>query len=1200
MGPQPPRGRSDVRTELDELAADSRALVEHWLAVTAASATRPDPAAARLVAVLADPRGLAFTVGFVDRVIGVEDIRAAALALTELTADLPSSLRAVDRLQLRLGGRLAPHLPRLVVSAARLRMRSMVGHLIVDARPRRFARQVARLRRDGHRLNVNPLGEAVLGETEAARRLSGARRLLRRDDVDYVSVKVSAVTSQLSMWDFDATAAAVTDRLAPMYREAAAAPPGTAFLNLDMEEYRDLRLTVEVFTRLLSLPELRRYEAGIVLQAYLPDALGVMEELARFGAQRVADGGAGIKVRLVKGANLAMERVHAELAGWPSATYESKLATDVNYKRVLHAILTPETLTGLRVGVAGHNLFDVAFAQLLAHRRGVADRVEFEMLAGMATAHSRAVAATVGPLLLYVPTVAPKEFDVAISYLVRRLEENASSDNFLSATVDLRPGSPGARREADRFDAAVAALADELDRGPLSPPEPRRRQDRRRITADTADLPELPPFTHTPDTDPALPANQAWAREVLATSARPGWLDAAPAPPAVSAAAIDDLVARARTAAVAWAARPARDRARVLDRAADLLEQRRGLLVALAAAEVGKTIGESDPEVSEAVDFARYYARRALDLDPERLDPEHVATDDAVFTPDRLVVVTPPWNFPNAIAAGGMLAALAVGAAVIAKPAGPSPRCLQAIAEALWEAGVPRAVCATVAPDEGEAGRRLIAHPGVDRVILTGASDTAALFASWRPELALTAETSGKNALVITPSADRDRAIADLVHSAFGHAGQKCSAASLAILVGSMATSERFRRQLVDAASSLIVDWPTNLSATVGPLTEPPGAKLTRALTVLDPGERWLLRPRALDDSGRLFSPGIKVGVARDSSFHRTEVFGPVLGLMAATDLDDALDLQNGTDFGLTAGLHSRDPVEVRTWLDRVQAGNLYVNRGITGAVVGRQPFGGWKLSSVGSGAKAGGPNYLRQLGTWSDAARHSRNPAPRALPPGPIADFVDAVAPLLDAPSHAWLRAAAGSDEDAWSTEFGRARELTGLAAEANIFRYRRADTAVRVGTDADPARLARVLAAAARARIRPALSLAEPVPVAVDDVLRAARAHLDVGPVVHAADDRFTAAVSASGPARIRVIGTVSAATRAAVAARPATALLDDPVVAAGAVELRYWVLEQAVSITLHRFGDPDGFLQQVAAELLPSAGGSPRPRPSRHHPA
>ncbi|GAB10550.1 proline dehydrogenase/delta-1-pyrroline-5-carboxylate dehydrogenase, partial [Gordonia araii NBRC 100433] len=629
--------------------------------------------------------------------------------------------------------------------------------------------------------------------------------------------------------------------------------------------------------------------------------------------------------------------------------------------------------------------------------------------------------------------------------------------------------------------------------------------------------------------------------------------------------------ARARAAAVGWADRPAAERAALLERAAELLAKRRGHLIAVAAAEAGKSAAQSDPEVSEAIDFARYYARRAVEL-------ENVS--GARFTPDRLIVVTPPWNFPIAIPAGGTLAALAAGAAVIHKPAASTPRCSMAVLETLWEAGVPRDVCIGMFPDEGAAGRRLISHPDVDRVILTGAFETAARFASWRPGLAVNAETSGKNALVITPAADRDLAIADLVHSAFGHAGQKCSAASLGILVGAVYDSPRFRRQLIDAASSLVVDWPSNLSATVGPLTEEPGEKLRRALTRLDPGERWLLEPRRLDESGRLWSPGIKDGVAPGSFFHLTECFGPVLGLMRAADLDEALALQNATDFGLTAGLHSRDPREVRAWVDRVAAGNVYVNRGITGAIVRRQPFGGWKRSSVGLGSKAGGPNYVMLMGRWSDAPHTAE--ATADLPAAVDAFLCDADS-LLGARHSAWLRRAAVDDEVAWRTEFGTGRDDTKLNSEANIFRYRPSSVLVRVGHDATPTHVARVFVAAHRAGATPEVSTPWSEP-GVDAILNLAERHFGTR-VTHIGDDAdFASRIESTDHHRIRVVGRVGDEVRATVAARPDVALLDDAVTGSGRVELRYWLAEQSVSITLHRFGNPDPAFHALAAELAP----------------
>ncbi len=368
---------------------------------------------------------------------------------------------------LKLGAVMAVLFPGLVVSIARRTLRRMVGHLVVDARPQQLGRTIKRLRAGGDRLNLNLLGEAVLGEGEAARRRDGTMELLERDDVDYVSVKVSSVASQLSMWAFDESVARVVKQLTPLYERASTGEP--TFINLDMEEYHDLDLTVAVFNTILeSFPDL---EAGIVLQAYLPDALAAMQKLQEWAAERRARGGAPIKVRVVKGANLAMERVDAAIHGWPLATWSTKQETDTNYKRVLDWAMTPERVDAVRIGVAGQNLFDIAYAWLLAGDRGVRDAVEFEMLLGMDSGPTDAVRGDIGQLLLYTPVVQPSEFDVAISYLVRRLEENASSDNFMSAAFEIADEPELLAREIRRFFASVDALDDTV-------PQPHRTQNR--------------------------------------------------------------------------------------------------------------------------------------------------------------------------------------------------------------------------------------------------------------------------------------------------------------------------------------------------------------------------------------------------------------------------------------------------------------------------------------------------------------------------------------------------------------------------------------------------------------------------------------------------------------------------------------------------------------------------------------------------
>ena len=310
----------------------------------------------------------------------------------------------------------------------------------------------------------------MLGQTEAAKRLQGIERLIQRPDVTYVSVKVSSVVAQLSMWSYDQTVERVVDTLVPLYEKAATTTPPT-FINLDMEEYRDLEMTLDVFQRVLDRDSLRHYYAGIVLQAYLPEALGAMKRLSAFAIKRVEAGGAQMKVRVVKGANLQMEQVDAALHDWPVAVLPSKQDSDTNYKRVLEWALTPKRAKAIRIGVAGHNLFDVAFAHLLAERRGVYEHIDFEMLVGMAPDQADAVRETVGSLILYTPVVHSHEFDAAVGYLVRRLDENASPENFMSAVFDLHDHDDIFRREENRFRDSLAALT-------AKAPASQRTQDR--------------------------------------------------------------------------------------------------------------------------------------------------------------------------------------------------------------------------------------------------------------------------------------------------------------------------------------------------------------------------------------------------------------------------------------------------------------------------------------------------------------------------------------------------------------------------------------------------------------------------------------------------------------------------------------------------------------------------------------------------
>lgn len=1041
----------------------------------------------RLHDLIVDDDGVAFVMQFVDRVARPDSDRVAAAQLRSLVraGSLPHFLSPIDKLLLRAGSQIAPLLPALVMPLARKRMRAIVGHLVAPADPEALGRHLQAQTEQGYALNVNLLGEAVLGEREAESRLATLVDLLQVPDVDYMSVKLTAVASQINHWAYADSLTRVTERLGFLVDRATEATP-TTFVNFDMEEYSDLHMTVEAFKTVLDDPARQHIDAGIVLQAYLPDVFEILQELVGWANARHGDGGGTIKIRLVKGANLAMERVDAALHGWEQAPFSTKIESDASYRRCIDWVFRAERVTGVRIGIASHNLFDVAWASLLAENRGVADRIQFEMLQGMASGQAKAVnEATASRMLMYTPAVDDADFDVAIGYLFRRLEENAAPENFMRALFDLAPGSAAFEREADVFRQGIA-LRNQLVLGP------RRSQNRGAPTQSHAlDA----PFSNEPDTDPSLATNRAWIADVAAASPNP-----CSTPMTTSLSGVREAIEAGQTAGATWAKLPETDRRAALHRVGDELAERRGEFITAMMHEASKTFAEADVEVSEAVDFARWYADRCVEL-------AHV--HGATYSPLGLIAVIPPWNFPTAIPAGGVLASLATGNTVILKPAPETARCAELVAESCWAAGLGRDVVQFVRTPDDEIGQLLV--ESVDAVILTGSTETADLFRSWKPRLQLFAETSGKNALIITPSADLDQAAHDLVRSAFGHAGQKCSAASLAILVGETYESARFRRQLVDAVESLTVGSALALSTDIAPLVAGGNERLSRAASALDPGEEWLVQPTRGENG--LMSPGVRDGVMPGSWFHQTECFGPVLGLMSAIDLDDAITIANSSDFGLTGGIHTLDPNEVTEWADRIEIGNCYVNRPITGAIVRRQPFGGWKRSSVGPGAKAGGPNYLMQLVRWT----------------------------ATDVPEDDY--------EQQWRDEFSIDHDPTDLFCEANILRYRPLDRiGVRVGLDAAERDVALVQKAARICGVETNISYEN----------------------ADGEDSSWIDRMQAEGIERVRLINVGVTDEMGSRAIAAGIHLVDGPVTPAGRIELQTYVKEQALSITLHRFGN------------------------------
>ncbi len=1105
---------------IDQLAQIAVKTAKELIDESAPNLKRYDKASRkRFTRLFVDPKAISVTVSLTDEVMRIASAKDAVRILRKAAKDATvAGFGLFNTFGLKLIALLSKPLPKPVIFAVNTQVKLLSKGIILPAESKQLSRQIKRRAKKGIKLNINVLGEAVLGDHEASERFERVMQMMARPEVDYVSVKLSSVASQIIALDREGTLERVSEKLRQIYRQSIAT--GT-FVNLDMEEFRDLRLTVDAFKLVLSEGEFKNLYAGLVLQAYLPESHEVFAELVDWSIERNNQSGGVIKIRLVKGANLAMEKAEAELHGWVAAPYQSKADVDASYSRLLDTALRRENAKAVRIGVASHNLFHIAFALEIAKKRNVMEQLDLEMLEGMANPEALAIAKRELPILLYAPVTRGDDFASAVAYLVRRLDENTALENYLRSSFEIGSNPTKFTEQSQRF------LNSATYRHEISTKSIRHKSNKFEVkdsfeNAPNADLTndlfvtklgrqikavlnqkvlEIPIVidgkqifdrTQIEGNDPSDNA-KLWYQYAVAKEGD-----------------INMAVKVAKNAFADWNLRGAAARSEVLKEFGQIAHDEMEETIAIMARDAGKTVAEADPEVSEAIDFANYYALSAISLDLENQS-----------SPLGVVVVVPPWNFPYAIPTGGICAALAAGNSVIFKSAPETVATSWQLVNQLWRAGVPKDVLQFVSTEDNEIGQSLITHQDVNAVILTGGYNTALLFSSWKNELNLLAETSGKNAMILTACCDIDVAVKDLVQSAFGHAGQKCSAASLAIVEKSIYENPNFKKQLIDAVTSLKVGAGYNLSTTVGPIIKTAESNLQKALTRLDEGEEWLIEPKQLDDAGLLWAPGVKTGVKPGSWSHLNEWFGPVLAIMVAPDLKTAIGWQNSTDFGLTAGIQSLDPDECQEWIENVEAGNLYVNRGVTGAIVNRQPFGGWKKSSVGATAKAGGGNYVATLRNW--------NQMKHFLP------MKEAANKML-------------------KSTISQAIDRSGLAVEQNIQRYRRYKKGflVRIesGTSKDELDFLNWLKKDLGVITR--LSSDTLIPGLANLVVETGEEF-----AVHAMEFDRVRWLSAEVPPVYELMKNGITCDRR-------------PITSRGDIEISRWFLEQSVSITQHRYGN------------------------------
>ncbi len=840
---------------------------------------------------------------------------------------------------------------------------------------------IDRLRKEGMTYTIDLLGEAVITESEAQDYLQRYLDLIeqltqkaqtwkRKEGIDLadgeelpqvqVSVKLTAFYSQFDPLNPIGSKDKVCDRLRILLRRAAELG---AAIHFDMEQYRYKDLTLQILKKLLMEEEFRsRTDLGITLQAYLRDSYSDLQGLIEWAKER----GHPLTVRLVKGAYWDQETITSLQKHWSQPVYDQKAATDLNYERMTQLLL--ENHEYLYGAIGSHNVRSQALACAIAETLNIPPRrFEMQVLYGMGDKLAQTLVKRGHRVRVYAPygNLLP-----GMAYLIRRLLENTANSSFLRQNQENKPVdeliAPPEDRKGERLFAPTGSKGDSriAPTGFHPAPDTDYADTEKRSKAEQALLKVKQELcqTYLPlidgeyvETDNYIDSlNPSKSTEIVGKVGQ------------ISVEQAEQAMNAAKQAFSSWKNTAATKRASILRKAADLMEQRRHELNAWICLEVGKVIPQADGEVSEAIDFCRYYASEMERLAEGKNYDIAGENNRYFYQPKGIAVVISPWNFPFAIATGMTVAALVTGNCTLLKPAETSSVIAAKLTEILVEAGIPKGVLSYVPGKGSEVGAYLVEHKDTHVIAFTGSrevgckiyADAAKLQPGQKHLKRVIAEMGGKNAIIVDESADLDQAVAGVVQSAFGYSGQKCSACSRVVVLSPV--YDAFLARLIEATKSLNVGAADNPSVQVGPVIDPKARD--RILEYIDLGkqESEIALEMSVPDGGYYVPPTIFSGVTSDNTIAQEEIFGPVLAVMNADSFDQAIAIANGTDYALTGGLYSRTPAHINRASVEFEVGNLYINRNITGAIVARQPFGGFKLSGVGS--KAGGPDYLLQF----------------------------------------------------------------------------------------------------------------------------------------------------------------------------------------------------------------------------------------------
>src|SRR5437870_8909827 len=883
---------------------------------------------------------------------------------------------------IRTGVRAAKIVPWVSGQLLRWNVSGMARQFIAGRNPKDVMKMLRKRRSQGIGFTVDLLGEAVVSEQEANEYASRCLELLEdlgRETrgwtdplgkntelfpVVNISVKISALYSQMNPADPADSIIHLAPKLRPILRRARDLG---AIVNFDMESYAHKNATLELFRALFTETEFRNWpNVGIVIQAYLRDAENDLLDLLDWGRAR----GTRFAVRLVKGAYWDFEKIKSRQNGWACPVFLQKPESDLNFELLTRILLENESTITAAFG--SHNVRSIAHAQALAEQLGIdRTRFEFQLLYGMAGPVKRALVEMGYRVREYCPV---GELLPGMSYLVRRLLENTSNEGFLRAKFsDNVPAAELLRNPREILHRS---------RNGVLPP----LNSTINMTKNTPKTQSDAPYDNAPLTNFALPENQEKMRPALREQRKQFgrkvpltingekiWTDKMfssvnPSQPdqIVGYAAEADIpeaeraVAAARAAFEKWRRTSFEERCQLLERVAEILERRRFELSALEVFEVGKPWSQADGDIAEAIDFCTFYARQMRLLGRPRLT-QNVPGEESYqhYWPRGVALVIAPWNFPMAILCGMVSAALVTGNTVIMKPSEQSVITGAMLMEIYEEAGVPPGVLNFLNGKGSVIGAHMVDYKDVDLIAFAGSREvglwiweSAGKTREGQRELKrVICEMGGKNSMIVDSDADLDEAIVDSIYSAFGFQGQKCSALSRLIVLEE--NHDRVIERFLGAAASVRVGNPEEPGVVVGPVIDE--AAYRRILDYIEVGKSeatLAYQAKDVPPHGYFIPPTIFTGVKPNMRIAREEIFGPVLSVLKVRDLDEAIEVANGTDYALTGGFFSRSPANIERIKAQLEAGNVYINRSCTGAIVGRHPFGGFKMS--GGGTKAG------------------------------------------------------------------------------------------------------------------------------------------------------------------------------------------------------------------------------------------------------